>query len=171
MAGFLLPECLLGPTAVASAGLDLEAVAVLSSGFLLRQLSKDALLVASSCRLRAAGCSLEDKLRFLACAGLSAAATVAASCVAPATGLKLPLLRGLSGATAPAAEAASASALAGLLPALVVCGEGLCPSAALARAAASNGCDQDEPLADTRGLLPDPGACSDAAGVTAAEDL
>lgn len=145
-------------------------MAVLSSRFLLRQLSKDALLVASSCWLRAAGCLTEDKLGFLACARLPAAATVAASCVALATSLKLAWLRGLSGAAAPATEASNAGALAGLLPALLVCGEGLCSSDALARAAASNGCDE-EPLADTRGLLPDPGACSDAAGVKAAEDL
>lgn len=62
------------------------------------------------------------------------------------------------------------AALAGLLsetaPRTVLCGEGLFPAAALASAAASSGCEE-EPLADIRGLLPDPGACSDAAGVTA----
>ena len=160
--GVLLPEGLLGPTAVVSAGLDVEGVVVLSSSqFLLCQLSKDALLVASSSRLRAAACSPDDKLGFRACARLPAA--VAASSVAPETGLKLALLRGLLGSNAPGAEVGNASALAGL------CVDGWFPSAALERAAASSGCDK-EPLADTRGLLPDPRACSDAAGVTAAQD-
>ena len=140
---------------------------MLSSRFLLCQLSKDALLVASSCQLKVAGCSPHDNSGFLACAKLAAAA--AASCVAPATALKLAVLWGLLGSAAPAAEAGNASALAGLSAALVVCGAGLVPSAALARAAASNGCNE-EPLADIRGLLPDPGACSDAVGVTAAAD-
>lgn len=89
-------------------------------------------------------------------------AAVAASCVTHATGLKLVLLWGPLGSTAPEAEAA---ALAGLVIATaleaVVWGGRLCSAAALARAAASDGC-MEEPLADIEGLLPDPGAWSDA---------
>lgn len=89
----------------------------------------------------------------------------------PVTGLKLALLWGLLSLGVFEAEGTKMAALAGLLPATapeaVLCGgEGLFPAAALARAAASSGCEE-EPFADIKGLLPDPGACSDAAGVTA----